>query len=53
MLDSNTRKSYGNKLKSKNEERRFFKDRLKLKTNKMSKDTFRNDSDLLVENDKK
>jgi hypothetical protein len=53
MLDSNTRKSYGNKLKSKNEERRFFKDRLKLKTNKMSKDTFRNDSDLLVVNDKK
>jgi hypothetical protein len=53
MLDSNTRKSYANKLKNKNRGKKFSKDRLKSKMSKTSNGIFKNDRDLPVEKDKK
>lgn len=53
MLDSNTRKSYANKLKNKNRGKKFSKDRLKSKMSKTSSGIFKNDRDLPVEKDRK
>ena len=53
MHDSNTRKNYVSKWRSKSRGRKFSKDWLRLRTSKMNSGTFKNDSDLLAESDKR
>ncbi len=53
MHDSNTKKSYDNRLKSKSRGKKFNSVKQRLKMSRTNRSTFRSDKDLLVESDKK
>ena len=53
MRGSNTKKSYGSRLRSKSRGRRFNSDKQRLKMSRMSRGTYRSDKGLLAESDKR